>query len=208
MAARFTRGRACSIALHCLGVVHPVSQRGCLVQGGGGRWLRWCGSNGLADRVCSVLCVRPEQAKRVTVHAQILTLMQRLPGGGRRRGVGFFLITPFQCTEKTIAAGCQGDHQRQTQQADDQRAATGCLTETGHFRLAERRFLLRLLIRHCRPGAFAGFRFPLCGGFFRFIRDRFIGHFASSVTDGETVSLRVIGMRPNPSFSIPTTEVP
>ena len=62
--------------------------------------------------------------------------MQRLPGGGLRRGVGFFLITPFECTEKTIAAGCQGDHQRQTQQADDQRAATGYLTKTGHFRLA------------------------------------------------------------------------
>jgi hypothetical protein len=38
-------------------------------------------------------------------------------------------------------------------------------TETGHFRLAGRRFLLRLLICHCRVGAFAGFRFPFCGGF-------------------------------------------
>jgi hypothetical protein len=85
--------------------------------------------------------------------------------GGGRRGVRFFLITRFQGAEKTIATGCQRDDQDQTQQADDQRAATGSFTETGHFRLTGRRFLLRLLICHCRAGAFTGFRFPFCGGF-------------------------------------------
>ena len=206
--ARFATGRAGIAASRCTAAVQPVCQCCRFVQGGRLCWQGGCAGDGLTGRVCALLFALSEQAKRVTVHAQIFTLMLRRPGGGRRCGVGFLLIAPFQGAEKTIAAGCEGDHQRQTQQADDQRAVTGRLTETGHFRLAGRCFLLRRLRRHCRTGAFTGFRFPLCGGFFRFVRERSVSHFASSVTDGETVSLRVTGIRPDPAFSTPTTEVP